>query len=337
MRRRTLLGAAASLLPAALAGCTGEHPVGVSSGVGRAPTASLEMRALSDAELPTRVLYTVENEWSRSRRAGLLDRILDGGATVSGTDPPLPADRHLSYDDAVYRLTREVTERTPATRYSVKIDVVQDDSVPDSETVNFSDLPKVDREIFAENGYAGGDVVGIGTTLLYTDAERERSALVPDSEYSVIVWDDGDRAEWVVDDASDTTLKTYRYVAERVAAAAEYGRRMRERFAFEFSNLSEEEVEIVESAVGQTASGATTATAGYVVGAETTAPPAMVSLASRFRDREQARGLDEPGEGDLNGSYLVRYDGEVYWTRLAVYGEQFATETGTATTSGTGN
>ena len=325
MRRRALLATLAGVPTVALAGCT--SPGSVSSGgsslVGTSPTASLEMTPVRDADLPAKVLYSVD---AGGETAALFERILDGGATLERTRPPFPENQNLTYDGTVYRLSHEVTDRTPATRYSVKVDVVEG-SVADSETVRFADLPTVDREAFARHGLADGDTVGIGTTFLYTDAERERSALVPDSEYSVVVWENGARAKWVVEEAYDTTVNAYRYAAERVAAAGEYGRRMRERFAFELADLPDAQRKIVETAVEE---------GRYVVPADETPPPALVSLADRFRNREQVRGLDENGEGDLSGPYLVRHAAETYWTTLLVSDDAFRTtgETGrTATTA----
>ncbi|WP_458189086.1 hypothetical protein [Haladaptatus sp. NG-WS-4] len=320
MRRRALLASGTSILGASVAGCTGldlTSSADSSNLVGKAPAARLSMNAVSDAELPTKVLYTVRANGSSDEKARLLDRILDGGTTVDGTRPPLPAERHLLYDGTVYQLSHDVIERTPATRYSVKVDIVEG-SVDEAKTVRFSDLPVVDREVFAQNGLAGGETVGIGTTLLYTNAERERSALVPESEYSVITWKDGSRAEWVVDDAYQTTVNSYRYTAERVASGTEYGHQLRERFAFELTDLSEDQGEIVETAIAES---------HYLVKADETPSSALISLARQFRNREHPTALDEDGEGDRNGAYLVQFDGTVYWTVLMVYHDAFRTET----------
>jgi hypothetical protein len=270
------------------------------------------MATLADSVLPSKILYVVGNE-NPNRRAKLLNRILDGGATTTNTRPPLPDDQHLLYDDTVYRLSKTITEKTPATRYSVKVDIAEE-TVNESTAIHFSELPKVDRETFAEHGLAGGDIVGIGTTFLYTDTERAKSVLVPSPNYSYIVWKNGSRAEWVVDDANETTLNTYSYTAESVATASEYGRRIRKRFAFELSNLSDGQRNIVTTAIEEN---------GHVVGPNERPTTALLSLTDRFRNHEQARGLDEEGEGDLSGQYLVRYENEVYWTTLLVAGNAF--------------
>lgn len=208
-------------------------------------------------------------------------------------------------------------EETPATKYSVKVDIVTG-SVTEADAIQFADLPAVDQEEFSAHGLADGDPVGVGTTFLYTDAERHQSVLVPESEYSYLTWDDGTEAEWVVDDAYDTTLNTYRYTADQVTTAADYGQQMRERFAFELSGLPEVQRDIVETAItdGQ-----------YIVGPDETPPDALVALADRFRGHEQAHGLDETGEGDLSGTYLVRYQGDVYWTTLVIQRDALQTTT----------
>lgn len=315
--RRCFLQIGVSTLVASVAGCTGLGSSNGALGVAEAPTARLEMIGLADAALPPKVLYSVGVEDGPDRRARLFERILDGGTTVQGTRPPLPEEQHIFYDDAVYQLSHDVVEQTPATRYSVKVDIVEG-SVTDAEAIQFAELPEVDREEFDEHGLADGDPIGIGTTFLYTDAEREQSVLVPDSEYSFIVWENGAQAEWVVDDAYDTTLNTYEYTATQVDTAAEYGRRMRERFAFALSNLSDAQRDIVETAISEEQ---------YVVGPDETPPSPLVALTDQFRDHEQAHGLDEAGESDLSGTYLVRYDGKVYWTTLVVHGDAFPTET----------
>jgi len=308
MRRRALLATATTSLPTIIAGCTSAGGLGGSNAAAEAPTARLELETVTDAKLPTKVLYTVRPAEGVDSRAQLFDRILDGGATTKATRPPLPEQRHIAYQDGVYELSYEVTKETPATRYSVKVDIVTE-TVTEAEAIQFADLPQVDKDEFAAHGLADGEPVGIGTTFLYTDAEREQSALVPESAYSYITWEDGAEAQWVVDDAYDTTLNTYRYSADQVATAADYGQQMRERFTFELSGLPEAQRDIVETAITD---------GPYVVGPDETPSDAFVALADRFRGHEQAHGLNEDGEGDLSGSYLVQFQGDVYWTTLVI-------------------
>lgn len=310
MRRRALLATVATSLPALAAGCVGSNPRGQNQAP-RADKARLEMTTVADRELPAKVLYTVGPETGGGEEVELFEDILDGGATTTAREPPIPTEKPIAHEDGIYEVASEVVEETPATRYSVKVDIVTD-SVDESEAIQFEDLPEVDKAAFASRNLADGDTVGVGTTLVYTDAERDRSVLVPDSEYSYITWADGAEAEWVVDRASDTTIYTYRYTADRVMTATEYGRRMREEFTFELSGLPASQREIVATAVGE---------GRYAVGPDETLSEPFRGLSDRFRDHEQARPLDEESPERLSGTYLVRYEGQVYWTRLRVRGD----------------
>ncbi|WP_324757328.1 hypothetical protein [Haloarcula montana] len=303
MDRRSVL----ALVPAVVAGCSRSAAPFGDDLAAEAPTAHLDMRPITDTELPDRVLYTVPTE-GEGGEAQLMERLLDDGATVQRQRRPIPTDRRVSYADGVYKLTATVVAETPATTYSVKVDILQE-SVPASETVAFSALPDVDRKQFAARGLADGDPVGIGTTVLYTDAERERSVLVPESQYDAITWENGAEAEWVVDGSAETVLKTFEYGGEQVMSATAYGRRLRERFAFGLSGLSPAEREIVETAREDR----------YVVPPDGEPPEAIRSLVERFRDREPVRPLSADPEGDDGGgAYLVRYDGGVYWTTVSL-------------------
>lgn len=316
LSRRDLLGATGTALAVSIAGCMG--PGGSSGGFqggAELPPATLRMESIDDPELPTKVLYTVGFE-NPGRRAELMDDILEGGTTVEDTRPPIPEDRHIYYDDVVYRLSHEIIEKIPATRYQIRVDIVQG-TVVEGEAVQFSELPAVDRAKFAERGWDDGGSFGLGTTLLYTHPERNKSALVPESEYSYIVWEDGSEAAWFVDGSHETTLNTYEYSAERYSTAAEYGQRMRDRSAFELAGLPEVEATIVQTAIDE---------GRFVVEHEETPTSAFWSLVDRFEGQEQAHGIEEDGEGDLNGSYLVQYDGEFYWTVLLINAERTETD-----------
>ncbi|WP_227134774.1 hypothetical protein [Halorubellus salinus] len=307
MRRRALLTAAGATTAGFLTGCTG------GPAVAEAPTVRFSLDPLPDAALPGEVLYTIDTAAETDADARLMDRILDGGTTTKGLREPLPPQQHLLYDDHVYELAADVVDTTPGTSYSVKVDVVTG-SVNDDTAIRFSDLPDVDQEQLEAAGLADGDPVGIGTSFHYTDTERDASVLVPDSAYEYITWADGAEAEWVVDDAYDAPLHTYRYTAETIGSASEYGRRMRERFAFPLTDLSAQQTEFVETAISDE---------HYIVGPDETPPDAFVALADQFRDHEQAHALNQSGEGDLSGPYLVRYDEDVYWTVLVVHGPAF--------------
>lgn len=292
--RRRALQTAVAAVPASLAGCFGQG-----ARVTTVPTARLAMTVVTDSEITEKVVPPV------SARSQLFDRILHGtptGKSIRG--PPLPEDEHLLYDGTVYRLSHEIVERTPAYRYEIELRLLRDDETPkEGESVEITDLPAVDREILARNGFVD-EPLGVVTSFVYTDDQRDRSALVPEPKKPVLVWDHEDRVRWIVEEERETTLKTYRYTAERVASATEYGRRVRERFGFALGDLSATERDVVETAIDQE----------YVVEHDETPSPTLDRLADRFRGQQRAHALDEEPNDHPAGPYVVNYDGNVYWT-----------------------
>lgn len=327
MDRRGFLAGACGLIPVATAGCTGllSSPTG-GGAVAESPTAHLEMDAVADPAIADEVTYLIDGEASPNEQTRLMDRIVDGGPTIRRTTPPLPTDTHVSFEDTVYRLSQTVVETTPATTFSVKIDILETD-IPPERTVQFADLPAVDCETFAKNDLANGDVIGIGTAFLYTDDEVSRSALVPESQYDAIAWANGNEAEWVVDDSYDTPIHSYEYTAEVVAPAAEYGQRVREQVAFPLEEVTDRQRDIIQTARTDLEDSFD----GYIVGPDETASPAFIGLAMQFQPQTQIHRLNQDPPGDLSGQYLVQYDGETLLTVLNVQeGVLTATETATA-------
>lgn len=314
MDRRALLAAAAAALPTAVAGCVG---VRTQDAVAEVPTARLEMEPVNDADLPGRVLYSAEDP--SSERGKLAEAAVDGGTTVEATRPLVPEGREIAGPNGVYELSYEVVDRTPATAFSVKLDIVQG-TVAEERAVQFADLPTVDRETFSEHGLEMGEIIGIGTTLLYTAEAVEKSELVPESDYDYITWENGNAAEWVVDDSYEQTLKAYRYAGMKVDSLAGYGERLREKFAFDLDSLSAAEQAVVEQAIGDQ----------YVVPPEETPTPGLRSLVAVFRGKAEIRGLAEEPDGNpasASGRYLTCYNGTVYLTRLSYQVEQSSTTT----------
>lgn len=316
MQRRPLLTGVGIGVGAALGGCLG---LGGSQTLGaELPAASLEMTARTDAELPFEVLYDTRD--TNGRREELLATVADSGtATVETTrEPPLPVDSPVAGEGEVWKLSAEVTQETPATSYSVLLDIVQG-TVVEARSVAFGDLPTVDREKFAVRGFDEGEVVGIGTSMLYTDEERAKSALVPEPAFDYITWENGNHATWQVDGLTETSIKTYRYTAESSTPLAAYGAAMRKQLGFSFDSLSTDERDIIKQAVD----------GGFSVETGRTPTAAFESLAARFEGRPRLRALYEEANDDPGGwgRYLVAYDGSHYATRLYQRPSEDATAT----------
>lgn len=315
MDRREFLATGAALAIGVTGGCTG---------CARSPSASLEMEPVTDAEIARRVTHRLEADGDSERSRLVSSAVENGSATREGTEPRLPENGTFVHDGSIYRLSREVVESRPATSFSFTLNPVEG-SVDGSETVDYADLPAVDRRKFAERGWADGGFLGFGSSLLYLDPEIPDSALVPEPKRPVIVWDDETRGRFEVDGARDTALRTYRYAAERVHPdVAAYGRDVRERYEFALSGLSSGERRIVEEAIGGNESDEENGGRGYVIPPDEEPPRAMRELAERFRGREEVRRVwEESGarERSASGEYLVRYGGEVYWTQVFIVPE----------------
>lgn len=320
MHRRQFLASATALLSAA-AGCVSSPGEEARMGVVEMPTATLSMTAVDDADLAAEFTH---DEMGADERA-ILDRVVEEGETTVGWhhEPPLHADRPLLHDGVVYRVSTAVVDSRPAIDYSVKIDIPQRTPEP-AATVQFADLPAADRAVFEREGFADGEVVGIGTVFTYTPEQETSSVLVPDPEYDYIRWADGETAEWVVDDSWETEQHRYRFAAERVATASEFGAGIREEYEFALPALPDAERDIVEEAIASEH--------GYTVPTEATPSPAFRALAERFRPHEEATPHGDPSPG-LSGRYVVRYDGAVYWTGLRVPDERTPSGEGTTGTA----
>jgi hypothetical protein len=292
------------------------------------------MEPVDDDRIAEKVLGFVTPEYEggqRTTEATIIEEaVRDGAATVERARIPLRTDGPVVYEGTVYWLDHEVVEEVPATWFHVIVDVVTGDGPP-GRTVTFADLPAVDREALATRGLDEGEDIGVGTSLLYTDEQADRSVLVPETDIAVIEWENGNRASWAVDGSHETTRKTYRYTITETTPASEYGADIREQYAWELSELSDAERRIVEAAVrverraGGTPEG--TLDRPHVVGPAETPSTAMVSLIGRFRAHEHAPGSGSSATERVSGHYLVRYDGTVYWTYLDVRESAFGSPT----------
>lgn len=317
MDRRSLLLAGAGLAATA-AGCASLPGVG-DEAAARAPRASLRLNAVDDRGIARRLDRHVPR--GDGTRVALLDEVLEtGSATRESRRPRLRAGTLVNAGTR-YDLSMAVENRRPATVYPILLENLSYDGVQASnkaDRVRFEDLPAVDRRVFRENGLADGDGLGVGTQLTYPDSTRERSALVPPTE-TVIVWGPDRKGLFESRHGSrDATLVTRRYTAERLEPAATYGRRLRERYALDLSEVPEAEAQLLRAA---------TETEVYKLPRGRTPRAPFQSLADRFRsatdvrDATEARADDAPRDatGERSGTYLVRFEGAVYLTRLHLF------------------
>lgn len=315
MNRRSYLRTGGLFGAAVLGGCTDlSSPLGEEAGA-TAPRARLDMEPITDAGITRRIHGEVE-----AREELFAEAVETGQVSVEKIRPPLHDGERLVYEGTLYEVSMRVTEQRPARVYPITLNDVAYDSVtpaPNADHVQFEDLPPVDKTVFRENNLASGELLGIGTQLVYPTSAIEESVLVPVEGYTVIHWDSGTRGQFSArHEARDATLSTYQYTLETVAeSAAAYGTRIREQYTVDLSDVPEAEREIL----------ATAATGDpYRVPHGTTPSEPFESLAERFRDIsdvfDAVRNEEQAEENTRSGTYLVRFDGEVYWTNLRITG-----------------
>lgn len=289
MRARTVLAVALLAGLAGLAGCSAAGSLSMT------PVDGSELADEASRELPS-------DPDAGPDRAVVRDAIRNGSATANGTDPSVDRGLPYVYDGGYYDLTREVVGEQPG--YETAIEVDLNATEVDGETIDYRDLPAVDRERLGplleadleprEPGY------DVGLRAVYSTGEAESSVLVPDQVYEGIVYE-GETYGMGVDEPENVTLQTYRYESTVVAeSAAAYAEQLRDRYEFELSGLSDGEREVVSEAAG----------GSYY--ADSDDDEAFASLVDRFR----ARGaVSEDREYD-RGNWLVRYEGQRYWAQL---------------------
>ena len=185
------------------------------------------------------------------------------------------------------------TGSSEVTVYTVTVEAAEPDSTDGLREVAYGDLPETDRERFGPI-LSGGDppdpetAVGID----YGTAEEvgNDSAFVPDQRYDVVVRD-GERYRVGVDSRT-ATEREYRYEVTEVAPDVEtFADRVRDRYLFALSGLSDAERAVVEEAIE---------------GAYFEDDEAFRSVADRIRRHD---GVDV---SDSYGTWLLAYEGTDY-------------------------
>jgi hypothetical protein len=292
MKRRAL--AALGLLAlVALAGC---------SAMG-----SLSLEAADDAEIAEAASRpAVVEDSGPDDRVVVREAIEDGSGVATATDPPVQRGVPFAYEGSYYEIDWNATGTEPGTAFVVGVDL--NGTAPADETIAFEELSERDRRLLGgllwamserESGLRPGP--DVGERGEYTMSETNESVLLS-GEYSALRYN-GTVYPFVVEDREEVTLTRYRYTVSRVAdSTTAYAQQLRDEHLFRLSGLSEAERSVVNEAIDG------------VYYAEDTDDEAFRSLLDRF-------SAASPIEADeYDGTWLVRYDGQVYVAELSYGG-----------------
>jgi len=266
---------------------------------------SLEMQPVTDEDLAAEASRPAEipdDEPIYDRRL-VRAAIENGSATAQDRSPPVESGLPFAHEGRYYNLTWTVTDRRPGIALEIAIDY--NGTAPENETVAYESLSARDREVLEDllppridtrtEGY------DFGVRATYDSTERNRSVLLSE-EYAAVSYE-GETYRIDVQDTESVTIKTYRYTPTTVAnGTAEYARQLREDHLFTLSNLTADERAIVDEAINDT----------YY--ADSTDDQAFESVTGTFRQHGAIR------KDEYRGTWLVRYDGEVYLAELSYDG-----------------
>lgn len=288
MNTRLALGFALVALLAVTAGCSA--------------AGSLSMESVDDTRLAEEASVELPEDPDESD-GGVVNRAIENGtATVVDRRPPVSEELPFRHGERFYAVN--YTEAGTEPGYDVSVRVDYNASSVDGDVVDYEDLPAVDRRLLAdamarsdmpEERLEAGYDFGVGRT--YTGGEAEPSAFVDGPRIDAVRYEG---EVYPVDvSAESMTLTAYRYEATLVAETPEaYGSQLREEYAFTLTGLSDTEREVVDGALNDT---------NYI---EDSDNEGFASLVERFRDR---RAVEET---DYSGSYVVRYEGQLYWAEM---------------------
>ncbi|WP_459191314.1 hypothetical protein [Halosimplex sp. J119] len=288
MRRKTVFAIVLLGLLAGLSGCSANG--------------SLSMNPVNDTELAEEASHPAPTDTSADGDDALIRNAIENGtATVADDDPPVDQQLPFRHDGRFYAL--EYTENGTEPGYDVEIRIDLNASSVDGTVVDYEELPAVDRATLESSlSFNHSDAIlepgyDIGAGATYTEADVESSVLVRIQEYDAVRYEG--KVYPIDANTEQETLTVYRYEAREVAEShGAYAASLRERYEFELTNLSQDERDIVDESIDDT----------YWV--EDGDNEAFDSLVDRFRDHEAVE------ETDHDGSYVVRYDGDLYWTEV---------------------
>lgn len=293
MNHRKALAIGGLLLLAVLSGCSAAGSLGMQPAADDGTLAELTSRST-----------TVPDE-GPVRSQQLVQRAVENGSTTAESrDPLVEPGRPFAHEGQYYNISWSVIDRNRGVAVDIAIDY--NGTATGNDTVAYGNLSASDRERIDEllppRTTRRSEGYDFGITGTYNQSEQNRSVLLA-GDYDAVRYE-GETYSIEVEDPEPVTTRTYRYTATVVANSTEaYASQIREQYLFTLSELSDDERAVVEEALNDT----------YY--ADSDSDDAFQSVLETF-------AAHEPIEADeYDGTWLVRYDGEIYLADLSY--EQF--------------
>ncbi|WEL16527.1 Uncharacterized protein SVXHr_0346 [Halorhabdus sp. SVX81] len=231
--------------------------------------------------------------------------VAGSGPTAEADHPPITPDRPIAVDGTYYNVTWSAVDSRAVPQFVLTLE--KDPTNTTGDSIAYGDLPAVDRRALPD---PGSELIAadetIATQAVYNESEQAASVLVSGPRYELVEFEDR-TIRVTVDGPSPKTLYTYRYDASPVAdSSAELATRLEADSLFALTNLTEPERKIVEQAIGDT----------HYVEDES---DAWTRLLERFDAAEPVYAVDPDDPDYVDGEYLVRYDGTIYWAEISGY------------------
>ncbi|WP_434531493.1 hypothetical protein ACODNH_20995 (plasmid) [Haloarcula sp. NS06] len=243
----------------------------------------------------------------------LRQAVKNDSATVAATEPPHSANETVyQTSDRFYTLSYTAVNTTTGRQVTYLFDKNATTNETDQNrltVVDYDDLPPTDQAMLHPTvSYLSRDSLeedevrpgGVEREWTYSPAELNRSAIA-DGQYDAVRYE-GTLIQLEVVSNESQPLTVYRYRPMTVASGVgPYAACLRDTYAFELNGLDSDTRAVVAEATSET------------YRAENTSDTAFRSILDRFHDHTAVSATDQ------SGSWLVRYNGQLYWAELRYY------------------
>jgi hypothetical protein len=267
---------------------------------------SLEMQPTTDdaelAEQLSRPTTLPEDEPIRHRQIAR-QAIENGSATVQSRSPLIEPGLPFAHQGQYYNISSTVVDHQPGTAVTLEIDY--NGTTQTNATVAYSNLSVRDRAlidgVLPPKRERRTDGYDFGTSATYNETEQNQSVLLTE-EYDAIRYE-GEIYPINIRDTRPVTINTYQYTASTVASSStEYATQLRDEYLFTLSGLSEAERGVVEQAIND------------MYYADNDDDETFRAVMETFQQQTAIQ------KNEYQGTWLVRYNGEIYVAELSYEG-----------------